>query len=152
MTPNVKIVGEAEVIQKLNAMPDEVRKRVAMSVTRLAIEMVGYVKGSKLSGQVLKNRTGTLRRSVTHRVISDATGVRAVVGTNVKYARVHEYGFSGTENVREHMRKAARVRAHTRNVNKPERSFLRSSLSDKASHIRSEIKRAVGDVTRGGKR
>lgn len=35
-------------------------------------------------------RTGTLRRSITHRV--EASGERGVIGTNVRYARFVHYG------------------------------------------------------------
>lgn len=36
--------------------------------------------------------TGTLRRSITHKTIRSGADVTGYVGTNVKYARIHEFG------------------------------------------------------------
>lgn len=116
-------------------------------IRRVAVDLTAHVKDRKLSGQVLKVQTGRLRRSVNFRVTESATGIEARVGTNVEYARIHEFGFRGTVNVREHMRKgkqAYKVRAHTRRVNLPERSFLRSSLVDMRQDIDRRIARVVG--------
>lgn len=116
-------------------------------ITRIAIDVSAHIKDRKLSGQVLKVQTGRLRRSINHRITETGTGIEARVGTNVEYARVHEFGFRGTVNVKEHMRKAKtayKVRAHTRRVNLPERSFLRSSLKDMRQDIDQRIARVVG--------
>jgi phage gpG-like protein len=52
------------------------------------------IKEKKLSGQVLNVRTGLLRSSwhTTPARYQPGVGVSGQVGTNVKYARVHEYG------------------------------------------------------------
>ncbi|MFX6778543.1 hypothetical protein ABTH52_20150, partial [Acinetobacter baumannii] len=72
------------------------------------------------------------------------SAVIGIVSTNVKYGRIHEYGFSGTVAVRESLRQVNKafgrpiqtrevaVRAHSRRVNLPARSFLRSALHDLA--------------------
>lgn len=120
---------------------------IKTEIRRVAVDVTAHVKDRKLSGQVLKVQTGRLRRSVNLKVTESATGVEARVGTNVEYARIHEFGFTGTVNVKEHMRKgkqAYTVRAHTRRVNLPERSFLRSSLSDMRQDIDQRIARVVG--------
>lgn len=122
-------------------------------ITRIAIDVTATVKDKKLSGQVLKVQSGRLRRSINYRVTEGATGIEAKVGTNVEYARVHEFGFKGTVTVREHMRKAKsayKVRQHTRKVNLPERSFLRSTLSEMRPEIDARIARVVaGALARG---
>lgn len=56
-------------------------------LTRIALTVEGNVK---LHTPV---RTGTLRRSITHRV--EAAAGRAIVGTNVVYARVVHEGLRG---------------------------------------------------------
>lgn len=132
------------------------RNRVRTALIRLSIELQAYIKSSKLSGQVLKNRTGTLRRSINRKIIETPTSIQAFVGTNVKYARPHEYGFEGTVNVREHLRLVkeawgrelkmpvwATVKPHQREVRLPERSFLRSALLDKRSKILTELNVAI---------
>jgi phage gpG-like protein len=66
------------------------------------------------------------------------------VGTNVRYAAIHEFGFRGSVSVRGHARKgrsgSIEVGAYSRQVNLPARSFLRSSLDEMAVTIRSELR------------
>lgn len=124
-------------------------------IRRVAVDLTAHVKGNKLSGQVLNVQTGRLRRSINYRVDETETGIDARVGTNVEYGRIHEFGFKGTVNVKEHMRKGKetyKVRAHTRRVNLPERSFLRSSLKDMRQDIDSRIARVVGESIAKGVR
>ena len=117
-------------------------------IQRIAVDVTAHVKDQKLSGQVLKVQTGRLRRSINFRVTESATGVQATVGTNVEYARIHEFGFRGSVNIKAHLRKLksgkkAAVRAHSRNVNLPERSFLRSTMREMQSGIDQRIARVV---------
>ena len=118
-------------------------------IKRVAIDLTAHIKDQKLSGQVLKVQTGRLRRSINYRITESETGIEAKVGTNVEYARIHEFGFKGTVSVKEHLRrvrkgKKATIRAHTRKVNLPERSFLRSSVTDMKASIDERIARVVG--------
>lgn len=50
------------------------------------------VMKEKLSGQVLKVRTGKLRRSITQKIDRDTGSISGIVGTNTRYARIHEFG------------------------------------------------------------
>lgn len=52
----------------------------------------GYIKKNKLSGQVLKVRSGRLRSSITNRVFLSGKDLAGQVGTNVVYAKIHEIG------------------------------------------------------------
>jgi hypothetical protein len=126
----------------------EAMQRIVFRVMEISVD-------NKLSGQVLRRRTGTLARSVAQspRVYSSADGV--VIGTvgtaniigddgraPVKYGALHEWGGTYEAQVREHMRaqkqafgrpvapRQVSVRAHIRRGVLPERSFLRSALSD----------------------
>ena len=120
------------------------------TITRLAITVQAAVKDTKLSGQVLHVRTGTLRRSINQEVKATPGSIMGIVGTNVPYGAVHEFGFKGVVTVREHLRRVREgtrtfssiVRAHPRAVNLPERSFLRSSLKD----LEAQIKKDIGDA------
>jgi phage gpG-like protein len=111
--------------------------------------MVRRVK-LKLSGPVLKNRTGTLRRSINYRIAETGTSIKAFVGTNVVYARIHEYG--GVTKPHVIMPRNAKALhflmggkdAFAKSVQHPgskmpERSFLRSTLTDMQSEIRQEL-------------
>ena len=121
----------------------KVLRAVNNELRRTAIDLTAQVKGGKLSGQVLNVRSGRLRRSINYRVTESATGTEVKVGTNVEYARVHEYGFAGRVSVKEHMRAGKRVRAHTKNMRVPERSFLRSTLKENRAGIDKRIARAI---------
>jgi phage gpG-like protein len=111
-------------------------------------ELRDYVVGSKLSGQVLKTKTGTLRRAQVASMSSTASLITGVVATDPSagYGYVHEYG--GTFTVREHLRKTSRgtrrVREH--DVTFPERSYLRSSLDDRSSAIVQALREAIQNV------
>jgi phage gpG-like protein len=128
----------------------KVMRAVNGEVRSIAYDMVARVKGDKLSGQVLNVRTGRLRRSINARITESTTGIEAKVGTNVEYARAHEFGFKGTVTVKEHMRRGKRVRAHARNVNIPQRSFLRSTATEMRPEIDKRIARAIATgIVRG---
>lgn len=168
----VSVKADALIANMTNA-PGLVRRALFRTVTSLAISVQRSVKEDKLTGQVLHNRTGTLRRSINREVTEQADGVFAVIGTNVEYAGVHEYGFNGSVQVAAHTRRQrerltyaeqyhrsgkvmkgkltgleSMVQAHTRKVNLPERSFLRSTLKEFEPRIRAELQEAVMGVVR----
>lgn len=145
------VVGSAQVAAKLRAFPDRIAARLAVVMRRLGIQLQGTVKRDKLSGEVLKNRTGNLRRSIGERLERGEDSVTARVGIfagpTMHYGRAHEFGFTGPVPVRAHLRevagKAHLVRAHTRNVTLPERSFLRSALREMAPDVLRAIEGAT---------
>lgn len=153
---NVTVDVRAEgILARIAGAPAAMMARLVREVERLSIALQSYVKSDKLTGQVLHVRTGTLRRSINRRLEKTDTSVTAIVGTNVRYARPHEFGFQGQVDVRGHTRQARSgaataqeisVRAHTRRVSMPVRSFLRSALQDKEQEIRTDLRDAA---TRG---
>lgn len=127
-------------------------------VTRLAFKLEAKVKGDKLSDQVLHVRTGRLRRSINTRIEQQGSSVIGYVGTNVVYAKRQEYGFVGTETVRQHLRMMTQafgkpvkdphkveVKAHARKVNYPAHSFLRSALADMDDEIRTKMEQLLNE-------
>ena len=104
--------------------------------------------------------SGRLRRSIFSTTTETATSVEGTVASSgdVKYARIHEYGFDGPETVAAHTRnikqafgraiepKTIFVREFTRQMHMPERSFLRSALAD----MREEIGQGLKDAVREG--
>ncbi len=152
------LIGDQELIARLSALGPQVRGSLSRAVARLGLEMMRRVK-AKLSGPVLKVRTGILRSSVNFSGPREtATGVTGSVGTKVRYAAVHEFGFHGTVSVRAHLRQitqafgrpiaptSVNVSAHSMRMNLPERSFLRSTLRDMTPEIRAELDQAVRGV------
>jgi len=149
-----KITKGEDLGKKFRDTIPNIQGGVQKEIMRLALKMTGKVMG-KLSGDVLRVRTGRLRRSI-HPEWDFRQGYSgATVGTNVEYAAIHEYGFSGSVQVKSFQREMTKafgkpisptqvtVRAHTRNVNMPERSFLRSTLREMNSEITDSLQVAV---------
>lgn len=142
------IIGDAEAAVRFDSMPARLYGEVRTSIGRLVLLIQTRTKQLKLSGQVLKVRTGRLLRSINTRMTEKPGEVSGTVGTNVEYARIHEFGFHGNVNVKEHLRLSKNgfrlpVRAHIRRVDLPERSFLRSSLRDLRPEIVAELEQAA---------
>jgi phage gpG-like protein len=141
-------------------MPGVVNKAVKDE----ALRVLTRVK-LKLSDDVLKVRSGRLRRSITTSFTEAPTFIEAKVGTNVSYARVHELGFKGSVSVKahivkEHTRKMNQafgrpieprrvtvrehvVSQHSKAMNIPARSFLLSSLTELQPSILNNIRMAM---------
>ena len=152
-----ELIGAERVVAFLELLPQKAMAAIKADVSRLAITLLRKVQEEKLSGQVLKNQTGTLRRSINQRV--EVFGQQAVVGsvgTNLSYAAAHEFGFKGPVNVKAHMRLVKKafgrtvknpeehpVRSFTRQMNLPERSFLRTAMAEMAPEIRQGLEAAI---------
>lgn len=155
------IVGDRETVAKLDTFSMVMMSSLKDGVGRLALKLLAYVKEHKLSGQALNVKTGRLRRSINQRVETTATSAYGIVGTNVAYARRHEMGFTGTEQVRAHLRmmkqafgrmvknpREIMVSQHPRNVKYPAHSFLRSSLADMEPEIKAGMQQVLADAKR----
>ena len=163
-------IRNAETIRtKLASLEPKVLAGVERAVKIEALNLVKVVKG-KLSDDVLKVRTGRLRRSITAKFEGAGTGTfRALVGTNVKYARVHELGFQGSVTVPQHsvksfqrMQKKAfgkdmknprmvnvrahEVKSHAMKMNMPARPFLKPSLDQNLPRITTNIRKALAEA------
>jgi HK97 gp10 family phage protein len=153
------VVGDEAVIARLNAMGPDLRRGLARAVTRLGFELQRKVQAEKLTGQVLRVRTGSLRSSIHTQVSAAGDQVAASVGTNIRYARIHEYG--GTIPAHTVTPKSARAlaffwkgeqrffrRVEIPAVTMPERSFLRSALREMTPRIEAGLKEAVAEALR----
>lgn len=175
---SAKVVGVERVTKFFEELPQKAKEEAAKGMGRMVLKLQARVMRDKLSGQVLNVRTGTLRRSIDQAVYQDGIQIRGVVGTNVEYARVHEYGFSGAVTVKEHLRmireqgrfslKAVKgrdmgmwvkkrgketgsevlVKAHSRMVKLPPRSFLRSALKELEPEFLEEMDKAAGELAK----
>lgn len=82
----LEIKATKEIKELLARSPELVRRGLALA----GQHVVRKVK-QKLSGEVLRVRTNRLRGSITSEVRGEKT-LELVVGTNVIYARIHEFG------------------------------------------------------------
>jgi phage gpG-like protein len=145
-----------QLIAGLESMPTQVVAAIETKMQSITINLQRTVITEKLHGQVLKQRSGKLARSIQQ---ESHTEGETVIGTvfsagDVKYARIHEYGgktpphdivpdkggalafMMGGKMV------FARVVHHPGSV-MPERSFLRSSLAEQAEEITTGLKEAA---------
>jgi len=152
------LVGDVQLLERVRALPDAINSGLLRGITQLGIELQRHVQEDKLSGQVLRSRTGSLRSSIGLRVDQSDGAFTASVFTDSRYADVQEYGFAGTVSVRASLRrvreafgrpmseKTVSVRAYDRRMNLPERSFLRSALKDMTPAIRDGMAAALADA------
>lgn len=91
---HAEVIGAGAVIRRFNVAAEETKKSLADEVQRLTIELQRRVKEGKLTGQVLHVKTGRLRRSVNVKFTKTDTAIYGSVGTNVKYGRTWELGFT----------------------------------------------------------
>lgn len=159
MLVEISLVGDKELIARLDKMPLAIRQALELKITSLALRLEKLVKTGKLNGQVLNRISGRLARSINNKVTVTANSVFAKVFSSgdVKYAGIHEYGGQTAPHVIEP--KKANVLAFAgaggmvfaKRVNHPgskmpQRSFMRSALKDMSVEISTGMKKAVVDA------
>lgn len=77
------VVGRLNTVAKLDGIPDRVHKALFREVFAVADDVVGWIKGSRLSGQVVKVQTNNLRSSIRKIMQDTPDSIVAVVGSNV---------------------------------------------------------------------
>ena len=141
------------VADRLAALPG----RADAAMREASADLAGRLRATaarNLSGEILNARSGKLRESLAASV--DLVGrVAATVTADTPYAAFQEYGFAGTETIRAHLRRQAQVfgravrprefavGAHTRQIDYPAHSYLRSALAELAPDIRGVIAAAL---------
>lgn len=173
----VEVLGAASVKADLAAIGENRRSAVRDAVKGWGIRVVNHVKRNKLTGQVLRVRTGRLRSSINERLTESGNTITSTIGTAVGYGADWERGFAGTFAVRAHIRRIksrsshrtewilqsyndakrrrvetatgiAFVSAHDRTVAQAPRPFLRPSLAELRPQILAGLARAVQRGTR----
>ncbi len=152
------VTGDKEIALRLRGAPTKIQGKLREAIGRIILKLQSRVVSQKLSGQVLNVRTGTLRRSIDQVVTEQQNGVAGIVFSNLKYARRHEYGFTGSETVKAHLRmmkqafgkpvknpRKIEVGSFTRSVNYPAHSFMRAALKEMAPEILAQLEKAVAE-------
>jgi phage gpG-like protein len=99
--------NEQLVIAGLKALDEVVLQAAETGLARGLLLVVASSQREYLSGprpNKIQSVTGRLRQSVTSNVTRSADRVVGRVGSSVKYAAFHEFGFHGVQNVRAHSR------------------------------------------------
>ncbi len=152
----VQLVGDRKVVAQLRAIPNAVTVQLLEKIWSIGIMLQTYIRSQKLSGQVLNVKTGNLRRSINIKVEQSPKQVVGKVFSSgdVKYAGIHEFG--GRTGAHEILPRKAEALAFmmggkmmfAKKVNHPgsvmpERSYMRSSLTENAAAISLQLKEAV---------
>lgn len=159
----VELVGDTAVQARFDALPGAVSNELRRTILAIVLDLQSKIQREKLQGQVLQHRTGKLSRSIEEAVNADPQSTVGRVFSNgtAPYAAAHEYGFHGEESVKSFTRKQTMVfgrpidpiivtvQAFTRQMNLPERSFMRSTLSENAADIERKLTEAVARAAQG---
>lgn len=150
------VSGDAKLITNFARAGADARARLKRALQFLGIGLAAHIQRTKLSGQRLNQRSGRLISSIHEETVEDASGLTTHVGTNVKYARPHEYGFNGSVVMKAHLRQikqafgrpispvTVHVRAHPVKMNISEKRFMRDSLDE----FRPRIADTMGKLAR----
>lgn len=152
MLVEITLVGDKELMARFDAIPHAAVVALEVKVRSLALELEAWVKTRKLNGQVLNRISGALSRSINNKVVVAGTSVMGHVFSSgdVKYAAIHEFG--GFIPAHIIIPKKAHALAfgggfyakvNHPGSHMPERSFLRSSLTDMSKEISLGMKTAV---------
>ncbi|MEI7606691.1 MAG: hypothetical protein WCJ64_04840 [Rhodospirillaceae bacterium] len=102
---SANMVGADMLRIQLEGMPNAIRQNILATLAEEGARLTNIVKEEKLEGQVLNRRTGELQASVSFGVEREGDHDVGYISADTAYAARHEYGFIGTEQVREHLRK-----------------------------------------------
>jgi hypothetical protein len=155
---SAELLGDGPALDRLRGLPSAVNEGLARAIAKLGIALQSSVRQDKLSGEVLKVRSGGLKSSIDVEIDKSGAGVTATVFSDLDYAAAQEYGFLGTVNVRASLRlikqafghpiatKTVSVRAHSRQTDLPARSFLQSALDNMAPNISTDVEDALREA------
>jgi phage gpG-like protein len=163
-----QVSGDQAVIVALNNLYDRVHDALRNAIRDDILKLQGHIVADKLSGQVLKRRTGALAASVQPGpVIEEGETITGTIGTNVPYARILEYGGviqhpGGTAYLilangqaefvsnatADNLPGLPRTKPHAIPI--PEHSYMRSGLADLRDEIVKDLQSAAINAARWG--
>ena len=158
----VQLTGADALQNRLQNAPAAIQSALRAKAADLAERLRRHVTDDKLSGQVLRTRSGALKASIAAEVDDDAGQVIARVFSagDVKYAAIQEYGGrTAPHDIVPDKAKALAFLVHGAPVfakivhhpgsQIPARSYLRSALADMGDQILAEFTAAALDVLPG---
>lgn len=153
------MAGSVDIRVNLNEENARIRQEIRRTIIALTLKLERTVKEDMLSGQRLNVQSGRLRGSIVSKVNDNSSteieGVVTAGGAHVKYALIHEFGLTAPLAIKQHLRqmthafgrpitpRAVTVQAHTRNVQFPEKRFMRDSLIEVAKIVPQNIEQAI---------
>ena len=111
------LVSDATASRVLEAIGTEMQRQSLLTIGRASEKRMNFPGDGPTTLDGLRHRTGHLLRSLRATTTVSGDEVRAAIGSNLKYFGIHEFGFTGTQNVKAYTRKGpARVRLGTGGV------------------------------------
>lgn len=144
----ITVKGMENLPQKMRRFRMGILARVASMLKLIGEEVVSRSTEDYLSGprpEKLGRRSGDLARSINYKV----KGNRVVIGTNLKYGRIHEFG--GTIKAKNSPFLVFRIGKQWISVKQvviPDRPFLRPALADSKGAALSIIQRLANEALR----
>jgi len=151
-----EVIWQGNFEEYLDTKAERIVEAIRAEMQAEVVNLLSYIKDSKLSGQVLNQRSGNLKNSAFTEVENQGSQIEGTVGfgRTVPYAAIHNYG--GKINVPEVDGKlmvferagmtvfTMRHRAFT--VTMPERNYLESSLAEQEQAIMAGFESAVDEA------
>lgn len=155
---DVEIEGAERAFERVASFPGRLAARLEAVMRTVGGTLEDSVRAN-LGGRVLRARSGRLRASLALGVASHGDDLVATLGIDgdVPYAAYQEYGFHGIETVRAHLRTIKRafgrpiaarhsaVNAHSRRIDYPAHSYMRSALDEIGPDFQAQIETAVAE-------
>lgn len=151
------LIDATNVKNKLNGSSVRLLSQLRRELTIQTGKLANYIKSAKLSGQVLKNRTGNLRNSIVPKVGESGAVLTGTVfvDSTAPYGRYQEYGAHIPERIPVKAKAlrwyaggspvfAMRARAFTL----PPRPFMGPSLDEKQAEITSALRDAINTAVK----
>jgi phage gpG-like protein len=89
---NVEVKNTERVINNMRTFRNDLKGENMAIMADVCIYLMNYIQTNKLSGQVLKRRTGRLVGAMNYAVRDEAGNVVGRVGNSAIYAHIHEFG------------------------------------------------------------
>jgi len=141
----VTLLGKDSVLSRFSSIAREIPLRLTQEMKNQMVALSDYVRGQKLSGQVLNRRSGDLSRSVTGQSSLSGNVVVGQTGTKgVPYAGIHEFGAVFQREVTQAFGRP--IIPVTATFHYPERSFLRSAANERMDQIRGALQDVVNEA------
>ncbi|MDE2101877.1 MAG: phage virion morphogenesis protein [Patescibacteria group bacterium] len=137
-----------EIVAYIRVLDPRLRASLVRGVEEASrIDLQTTIRADKLSGQVLKVRTGTLRSSIQVRMNDSVDEIRGDVFTNLIYAKVHEYGKTITAKNVPFLKFQVDGRwVQKRQVTIPARPYMAPALREQAPAIITRLEAAIEET------
>lgn len=126
-----------------------------LTVGAIVEKRLSFSKRGPPTLEGLRAQDSHLRRSIRRSpALIDGEKVVSSIGSNIRYAAVHEFGFQGRVRVRakahlevlrgrRKVRVARKVKAHTRQMNLPARQYIQRTMRERTNDYRDAMERHV---------